>query len=170
LQQEGLAYTFDDLLVIKDYDSDPNIKQTIELYIDSTNQNVNVVTEGLLMRVVAYHEVVDMSAWDISSVWGMITVEPKESGPRSICSTVVPYDNDISNPLTPLTGLLCDLTFPSPNIARMECYFDPTKIDLQNGVKFTTKIKGCYTGKVIAKLKSDGTIKQKSDGMYKIKC
>jgi len=26
----------------------------------------------------------------------------------------------------------------------IECYFDPNKINLSNGVKFTTKIKGCY--------------------------
>jgi hypothetical protein len=27
----------------------------------------------------------------------------------------------------------------------MECFFDPSKINLQNGCKFTTKIKACIS-------------------------
>jgi hypothetical protein len=73
----------------------------------------------------------------------MITVEPIESQPRWICSTVVDYDNNTNNPLYPLSTLLMAITYPAPNIARMECYFNPDLIDTTNGVKFTTKIKGC---------------------------
>ena len=165
---DNLAYTFDDALLMKNYDANDQIKSNIELYIDSTNQNVGVVAEGLLMRVVGTHVLLNGSAWDQSSIWGMITVEPTESSPRWISSTVVPTDYNISNPLSPLAGMYCDLTFPAPNVARLECYFDPTKMDTSNGVKFTSKIKGC--SKLVSyKMKSDGTIKFKSDGTPKIK-
>jgi hypothetical protein len=73
----------------------------------------------------------------------MITVEPTESSPRYIVSTVVPYDYNPSNPLEPISGTLVNITYPSPDVAVMECYFNANMLDLSNGVKFTTKIKGC---------------------------
>jgi hypothetical protein len=110
---------------------------------DATNNIVGVVPAGNLMRIVATHKNT-LGAWDVPSTWGMITIEPYESDRRWICSTIVPFDNDSNNPLTPLTGLLCALTFPLPDVARMECYFDSNLIDLSNGVKITAKI---YSGK-----------------------
>lgn len=169
LVRGGLAYIFDDKIILKDYDANDKIKSNIELFIDSTNQNVGIVTEGLLMRVVGTHELVDGTAWNQSSIWGMLTIEPKESAPRWICSTIVPTDFNSLNPLSPLSGALCDLTFPTPTIARMECFFNPDKINLENGVKFTTKIKGCSEFYIKGKLKTDGTLKQKTDGTIKLK-
>jgi hypothetical protein len=169
LVQGGLAYIFDDKIILKNYDADDNIKSKIELFIDSTNQNVGIVTEGLLMRVVGTHELVNGQAWNQSSIWGMLTIEPKESAPRWISSTIVPTDFNSLNPLSPLSGALCDLTFPTPTIARMECFFNPDKINLENGVKFTTKIKGCSEFYIKGKLKTDGTLKQKTDGTIKQK-
>lgn len=143
LIKEGLAYIYDNDVTIKNYDSDPEIDQTIELYRVSTNQNVQVVIDGELHRVVATHTLTDGTGWDQVGTWGMITVEPTESSPRYIVSTVVPYDYNPSNPLSPISGTLVEINYPSPDVAVMECYFDPTVIDLSNGVKFTTKIKGC---------------------------
>jgi len=168
---DGLTYYFEDKVVMKNYDSDDNISQDIQLYL--FGQNVQVVTEGQQMIVEATHKVTNGEAWKQSTVWGMITVEPKESAPRSICSTVVPFDNDVTNPLTPFAGSqLAELSFPSPEIAVIRCNFDPDKIDLTNGVKFTTKIKGCFEEmqEVVQKLKTDGTPKQKTDGSPKYKC
>lgn len=139
----GLAYVFDDDVTIKNYDSDPEINQTIELYRVSTGQNVQVVIEGELHKVVATHTLTDGTGWDQTGTWGMITVEPTESSPRYLVSTVVPYDYNPNNPLSPISGTLVNITYPSANVAVMECYFDPTIMDLSNGVKFTTKIKGC---------------------------
>ena len=144
---------------IKDYDSNPFVIQNIELYVDSTNQNVGIVTEGQLMRVVATHELINGQSWNPSDIWGMITIEPYESERRWICSTAVDFDNNTSNPIYPLSGLLMPITFPASNIARMECYFDPDLIDLSNGVKFTTKIKGCPGDEVQVKTLTDGSIK-----------
>lgn len=138
-----LDYIYSEFIDIKDYDSDANINQTMTLQVVSTSQNVNVIVEGELHYVVATH-LLATGDWDQSTVWGMITVEPTESSPRWICSTTVAYDNNLANPLTPITGLYADLTFPAPNLAVITCYFNPNNVNLTNGVKFTSKIKGCY--------------------------
>jgi hypothetical protein len=101
---------------------------------------------------------------------GQITVEPTESNPRFISSTVIDYDNNPSNPLIPLVGEVgCKLTFPTTTQAKLECYFNPDLINLTNGVKFTTKIKGCSEFYISGKQKTDGTLKQKTDGTIKQK-
>jgi hypothetical protein len=144
LIKDGLAYIFTDVVTDKGYDSSADIDQTIELYIDSSNTNVGIVTEGQLMRVIGTHTLVNGFVWDDATVWGQITVEPTESNPRFISSTVIDYDNNPSNPLIPLVGEVgCKLTFPTTTQAKLECYFNPDLINLTNGVKFTTKIKGC---------------------------
>ena len=145
LVKNGLAYVYNDNIIIKDYDSDPAIKQKIELFIQSNNTPANIVTIGELMRVEATHELVDGQFWEPGNIWGQITVEPFESATRYLISTAVPFDNNINNPLTPISGQFADLTFPAPNTAKIVCYFNPDKIDLTNGCKFTTKIKGCST-------------------------
>ena len=167
LDMDELLYTFKDDLIIKDYDSDDNIDQEIDLIIDSTSQVVGIITEGMLMRVRATHTLLNGEFWEVGT-WGMITVEPKESSPRWICSTIVPFDNNVSNPLTPLNGLYCDLQLFA-NVAIMECYFDPTKVNLENGCKFTTKIKGCSIKSTLGKKKTDGTFKLKTGGVLKLK-
>jgi hypothetical protein len=166
--QELVNYQYTDFINIDGYDHDTNIAQDIQLYIDSTSQNVGVITEGQLMRVVATHTFVDGSAWITDKVWGMITIEPKESAPRWLSSTDIDFDNNLSNPLYPLSGLRCDMTFPTPDVVRLECFFDPSKINLTNGVKFTSKIKGCNDGDVV-KLATDGQQKLTTSGVTKIK-
>jgi hypothetical protein len=138
-----LDHIYSENIVIKDYDSDPNINQSMFLQVVSTAQNVGVIVEGELHYVVATH-LLTTGVWDQSNVWGMITIEPTEASPRWICSTTVEYDNNLANPLTPLTGLYADLTFSAPNLAVITCYFNPNNVNLSNGVKFTSKIKGCY--------------------------
>ncbi len=153
LVKDGLAYIFTDVVTDKGYDSTPDIVQTIELYIDSTNTNVGIVTEGQLMRVIGTHTLLNGFVWDDATVWGQITVEPTESNPRFLSSTVINYDYNPSNPLTPLVGELgCKLTFPTTTQAKLECYFNPDLINLSNGVKFTTKIKGCQVESPVFKV------------------
>lgn len=138
---DGLAYTHSEHINIKDYDSNEFVEQDIQLFIDSSNINVQVVPVGQLMRVVATHTITNGEVWDQARTWGMITVEPYEAERRWICSSVVEFDNDSNNPLTPMSGLLMSITYPSSNVARMECFFNPDLIDLTNKIKFTTKIK-----------------------------
>jgi hypothetical protein len=143
LVKNELLYTYTDDIIIKDYDSDANIFQQIDLIRESTGQVVNAVIIGEQMRIRATHTNLDLSGWDQPNVWGQITIEPTEGAPRYWCSSVVPYDGNTLNPLSPETGLLMSITYPQPNVAVMECLFDTTKIVLSNGVKITTKIKGC---------------------------
>ena len=169
LLKNGLAFTHTENIDIKDYDSEPLIQQNIELYVDSTNVNVGIVTEGLLMRVVATHTLLSGDNWTPETTWGMITVEPFQSDRRWIISTIVDYDNNTNNPLYPLATLLMAITYPSPNVARMECYFNPDLIDLNNGVKFTTKIKDFCPGNsgFLLKTMTDGTTKTTTTGVDK---
>ena len=169
LNREGLGYVYDDNVIIKDYDSDRDIKQNIELFINSTNQLANIVTIGQLMRVEATHELIDGQNWEQPSVWGQITVEPTESATRYLLSTTVPFDSNINNPLTPISGQFLQLTFPTPSVAKMVCYFDPGKINLNNGCKFTTKIKGCTTSEeALGKITTDDQPKVTTDDILKV--
>jgi hypothetical protein len=167
LIKEGLAYTHTENVDILDYNNTSYIATDIELYVDSTNQNVPIVVENGLMRVVGTHRLTNGSSWDQSTVWGMITVEPTESAPRFICSSVLAFDNNNLNPLTPLDNVQMNVTFPAVDTARMECYFNPDKINLTNGCKFTSKIKGCITDEVIEKTMTDGTTKTTTGGTNK---
>ena len=166
LVKDGEGFVFDDAIIIKDYDSDPNIYQEITITRDLDGSIVPVIIDGEMHTIVAEHTMLDGSAWD-PATWGMITVEPTESSPRWLVSSVVPYDNNTQNPLSTANTLM-DISYPSPNVARMKCKFDASKINLENGVKFTTKIKGCKV-KAGMKLKSDNTPKWKSDGTIKLK-
>jgi hypothetical protein len=153
---------------IFDYDSNPIVNQTIELYEDSSNLNVPIILEGQLHRVVTLHTLTGGLVWDPSNIWGQITVEPFEGQPRWICSTAVDYDNNTNNPLTPLSGSLINITYPAANIARLECYFNPDLLNLSNGVKFTTKIKGCTGDPEIGKTTAPDDIqKTTTDGSNK---
>jgi len=171
LQETFLSHFYRKEIVIKDYDSEPILQNDISLQIDSTNQVVEVVTIGQLMRVTTTHEIlINGLAWDPLKIWGMITIEPFESGPRWICSSAVDSDSNVLNPLTPLSGNLIQITFPAPNVAKLECFFDPDKINTTNGVKFTGKIKGCFQSIVIEteKITTDGIEKITTDEITKI--
>lgn len=167
LLQDGVLYFKDYPVTIKDYDSDPTIDQTIQLFVEATNQPVSIIVEGGLMRVEALHTLNDGTFWT-PNVWGMITIEPTENSPRWWCSSAVPFDNNPNNPLTPISGAYCDVSFPNFNQVKLTCFFDPSKINLQNGCKFTSKIKGCSTSiRPNFKFTTYGAIKQTTAGGYK---
>ena len=170
LVRNNLAYVYDDPLTILNYDNNDNIDSQIDLIRESTGQIVDIAIENEIMRVRGTHVLNDGSSWDQNSTWGMLTVEPYESAQRWICSSIIPFDNNASNPLTPLTGLLCSLTFPSPDTAVLECFFDSTKINLSNGCKFTSKIKQrCTPFGIEEKLTTDNQQKITTDDVNKNK-
>lgn len=138
--QDNLAFVATKEIELLPYNHNDSITSTIELVRESTGQIVNTIIEGEIMRVVATHESL-AGDWEQPATWGMITIEPKESAPRWICSTIIDFDNNANNPLTPIVGDVATLSFPTPTIAKIECLFDTSKINLQNMVKFTSKIK-----------------------------
>ena len=164
----NLAYTFDDNLTIKNYDSNDEIKQKINLYRVSTGQLVNVVVQGELHKVETYHELVNGETW-AGNEWGQITIEPTESSPRWLISTIVPHDFNPANPLSPISGNYAELSYLSDTLIRITCYFNSNLINLSNGVKFTTKIKGCSVVKeIVGKITTYGDIKETTSNDIKI--
>jgi hypothetical protein len=167
LMEDGLARQYHKQIIDRVYNAENDITSTLELIRQSTNQVVNIIIEGEQMRVRSTHELLS-GWWDQAETWGMITIEPNESAPRQICSTVVPFDNSQSNPLTPITGSFASLTFPAPNIAVIECFLNPNVINLQSGVKITGKIKGCTTAAIVgAKTTTGGAPKQTTNNDIK---
>jgi len=169
LVKDGEGFVFDDAIIIKDYDSDPNIFQEIIVTRNLDGSQVPVIVDGEMHTIEAYHTMLDGSAWD-PATWGMITIEPTESSPRWLVSTVVPYDNNTQNPLSPLAwqSPLMQIQFLSPNVAYMRCDFDASKINLENGVKFTTKIKGCSLESPVFKVTTTDLDKLTTDDDNKI--
>lgn len=164
----NLAYTFDDDLTIKDYDSNPDISQTIELYRVSTNQLVNVIVQGEQHRIEAYHELINGEVWT-SGAWGMITIEPTESSPRWLISTIVPHDFNPANPLSPITGNFASLDYLSPTLIKITAYLNANNINLNNGAKITAKVKGCSLKEnIIGKITTDDTPKITTNDDIKI--
>lgn len=130
---------FDRPFTITDYNYDANIDSGISLYRDSTSSYVNIIPQGEQMTIYSVHKNL-VGNW--ADVWGAITVEPFESAPRSISSSVIDYDNNLNNPLTPVSGTKIAIDLSNPAWAVLSCKFDTNKIDLTNGVKITSKIKG----------------------------
>lgn len=173
LIKSGLSFVYTDDIIIKDYDSDPNIFQEIELIRESTGQIVNAVIIGEVMRIRAKHTNLDLSFWDNPNVWTQITIEPTEGAPRYWCSSVVPFDGNTLNPLSPETGVLMPINYPQPYIAISECLFDTNKINTSNGVKISAKIKGCTISSAKAKMTNATSdtpagFKMTTDGFVKL--
>ena len=140
LDDNGLAFIHTNALTDNPYDASSNITTTVELQRQSDNSVVTFMPEGELLFIESTH-VLAVGSWDIQRVWGMITVEPNKAAPRSICSTIVPFDNNVGNPLTPVSGLLCQIIYINSSTIKLKCKFDPSKVDTENGVKITAKIK-----------------------------
>lgn len=164
--QDGLAYEHFRDMNLRDYDAEPNVDSVIEIERISTAQVVGVIPEGETVILRAIHTKLSGN-WLQPNVWAMNTVEPKEAGPRSICSTVLPFDNNLANPVQPISGQFATLTFPSPNVAVVECYFNPNLVNTINGVKFTAKIKEFTALPAGAKTTTGGVAKTTTTGDFK---
>ena len=94
---------------IYDYDqshTDPNEEwngtTAIEYIVDSTNEVVNALINGELMKVKV--TVGNIYAGTSLSIWGQMTIEPTESTPRYSISTNHLADTNVNNPFLPLVG------------------------------------------------------------------
>ena len=140
LDDGGLAFIHENTLIDNPYNNNADVTTTIELQRQSDNSVVTIIPEGEQLFIESTH-VLTTGNWDVQKIWGMITVEPKEGAPRWISSTIVAYDNNSNNPLTPISGLLCQISYISATTIKLKCKFDPNKLDTTNGVKITAKIK-----------------------------
>jgi hypothetical protein len=118
---------------ISDYDTTPQIVSTIELYRQDGTLTTSLFS-GEIMTIKAKHV---YGGYSNGSTWGMITVESFESQPRYILSTIVPYDNDISNPLKPISGSYATTTAGTSEV-EFSCLLDVDKLDSKS--KITSKV------------------------------
>jgi len=170
LEKDGLVFFHNNTIAVNPYDANDSIQSVITMIRDIDGTIVDVIPDGELMRIVSTHTRTDGSNWDPTFTWGMITIEPKEAEQRFICSSIVDYDNNAMNPLTPIAGLTINITYPQGNVARMECFFDSAKINIINGVKITGKIcEGCLALETENKITTDGTDKITTNDINKIK-
>ena len=109
------------------------ISSTIELYRQDGTLTTSLFS-GEIMTIKAIHT---FSGYVEDSSWGMITVESFESQPRYILSTVVPFDNDVSNPLKPISGIYATKTVSTSQI-EISCLLEVDKLDSKS--KITSKV------------------------------
>ena len=115
---------------------------TINFYLEDGVTPITKPISGQICVVEAVHIAQSPYTWQPLTVWGQITVEPKEGAPRRMSSTVLPYGIDPSNPLIPLSGEIgCQLTIVG-NTATLRTQFNPDLIDWQNDLSFSSKIWG----------------------------
>jgi hypothetical protein len=138
LIKNDLAYIYQQSLTDYIYDNSDVINSDVILRKASDNSIVTSVFDELLIAE-SEHELT-IGTWNPSKTWGMIAVREKNTSNRFISSTAIDFDNNSSNPLYPITGLRCSLTFPTATTALMRCYFDPSKLNVQD-YDFTPKIK-----------------------------
>ena len=168
LNDNNLAFVHSNTFINNPYDNNPDITSSIQLKRQIDNSVVTIIPSGDLLYIESTH-ILNTGNWDILKIWGMITIEPKESNPRSICSTIIPYDNNTTNPLTPISGLLCQMNYPSPNTITLKCKFDPSKIDTSKGVKITAKIKqGLNNIVILNKVTTSDVVKETTSTDNKI--
>ena len=118
---------------ISDYDTEPFITSTIELFRESDVLLATPTTsmfEGEIMTVRATHSYV---GWTALSSWGEITQEPFESQPRELSSTVILTDGSSTNALTSTVAT------NTPSLTVLICKLDVDKLN-NSKFKFTSKI------------------------------
>jgi len=140
LIKDGLAYNYEAEIIDFTYDNEAEITSTIELIHEIDNTIIDIIPIGEMMRIRATHTLIN-GIWDVNKTWGQIRVYPTENAPPWISSTTIAFDNNGSNPLSPIIGQFASLTFPSMETAVVECIFDTSKLNLSNGATITAKIK-----------------------------
>ena len=97
--------------------------------------------ENEVCKLVAKHTLPAGDLW-ISELWGWIRVEPKEGAPNCMISTVLPHGEVVQNPLQPISGETMANIVISGNILKIFALFDPSKIAVQNGISFSSRVHG----------------------------
>lgn len=144
--QDGFLFDYVNDFNDYDYNNSDYINSSIGLY-SLAEDSLSIIPTGDKIIIESLHETQTGEEWGTEDIWGMLTVEPYESAQRWIASTVINFDSNTSNPLSAITGTKATLDFiDSGKTARLRCYFDSNKINLQNGVKITAKIKGQFKG------------------------
>lgn len=156
--ENDISYYNEIEVPIIDYDTDTIISSTIELYREDGTLTTSLFS-GEIMTVKAVHT---FTGYYNGDAWGMITVEPFENSPRYILSTVVEHDNNVGNPLKPITGNYATVTSTGVSQITISCLLDVDKLDSKS--KITSKI---FVDKLTVGFEFDGgALVQFDDNSY----
>lgn len=122
---------------IRDYDDWAGTSVFSYELLDGTP--ITQPVQGEIIKVICTHTPDSMTLGAIN-VWGNITIEPTESNPRYLISSWIDHGTWLANPLQPLDGeTTINVTDNLTNIV-FECLFDSSKLNVSNGIKFTSRI------------------------------
>ena len=168
LTDNGLNFEHSNTLAINNYDANDDVDTTIVLRKASDNSVVTFIPKNEPLIIETTH-VLNSGVWDLQKIWGQITVEPFENSPRWMLSSIIDFDNNINNPLRPISGLLLDFDLISTNIIKFSCNFDSSKLSTVKNVKITAKIKqGDDDIVIVSKETTDNIDKETTDNELKI--
>lgn len=143
LVKDGIAYFWVNNIDIDDYDSEAAITSQDVVYIDDQGVIQTVLVSGQDMIARADH-VLSSGNWDQATTKGWISERGFEDEPNKRISTEWDWTSQ-SNPLKPKAGqTAAELTFPAPNIARVECLISTNLVDVDNAT-FVSRIKSPAT-------------------------
>lgn len=135
--QNEVGVYIDELpLVIRDYDDNINIDWYWEFYRLSDNAQVNAPIAGEKVRVFIKGT---QSGTTQPIDYATVTVEGIEQNIRWLISSIYDQNGQANSPLSTIVGetkLKADI---NPSDFELQFIFDPTKIQGQNGVKFTAR-------------------------------
>jgi hypothetical protein len=138
LVKDSISYYWVNPIVLDEYDAEATITSLDPVYIDDQGVVQTVLVSGQDMTVRADHVLSD-GDWDVNDTVGWISERGFENDPNKRISTFWNWTSQ-SSPLKPKTGLTrCELTFPSPNIARCESLVDTSLTDIDN-ISFISRI------------------------------
>ena len=104
---------------LQDYEDTAEVTTTLE-YFDSSGDAQTSWVANDIMTIRARHTLA-VGSWNISDVWGWISVRPFETEPNKRISSVWDWTAQ-NNPLAPPVGeTKATLTFPTPDVALVEC-------------------------------------------------
>ena len=142
LRKDNLSYIYDRAIGINPYDDNSLIDTEIRMFRTIEGlEEVNFIPIGEILRIEATHTAIGLPFSPLPRVWTQIRCYPTEGAPPFICSSIVTFDGDSANPLTPISGDTITILEPTAFVRISNCYFDSNKIDLSNGGTITAKLK-----------------------------
>ena len=130
LDENNTPFYFGAGIDLQDYDDTPDITTTTEYY-DSSG---TLQTDFLANEIMTIKKIHTLTAgtWDTLDTWGWISIRPFENEPNKRISTVWDWTSQ-NNPLMPPDGQTkATLTFPTPDVAVVECRVNTSMISIPN--------------------------------------
>lgn len=138
LVRDGIAYFWVNQINLQDYDDSPTITSLPTVYIDDQGIIQTVLVSGQDMIIRTDH-VLSSGVWDQNDTEGWISQRGFEEDPNKRISTKWDWTSQ-SSPLKPKAGQTkAELTFPSADIARIECLVETNLVDV-NKATFVGRI------------------------------